>query len=311
LALVGSGLLYGGIGVLWLVVLGQRWLHRRTLVRAERSAPASSRQRIIEPRSDRRARSASVVAMTAVSERGSAQGAAVFEGIAAADRRSRAVRRRRRILLSLLVITAVTTVLGMLAGVPWWVPAAAAGATLCWFVSGVSVARAGRRARRGHRRRMRNRELARGMPDPAGSGPARPPVGVDRPTRSAPSGDTDSSWDSVPAVEVVARWGRENSDTDGLDRRQLTAIVPPGPARVTAVDPASWQPVPVPLPTYVTAPRVPRTVARIDFAIAGSWTSAVAASPGVGRGPRVEVEVEEEDEPTAEVPYELPRAVGD
>jgi hypothetical protein len=38
----------------------------------------------------------------------------------------------------------------------------------------------------------------------------------------------------------------------------------------------TWTPVPVPVPTYVTAARAPRTVRTIDLSNPGSWTSSTA-----------------------------------
>ena len=56
---------------------------------------------------------------------------------------------------------------------------------------------------------------------------------------------------------------------------------PAAPAVAVAADPAfydavaenAWSPVAVPLPTYVLAPRAPRSVRVIDLTKPGSWTS--------------------------------------
>lgn len=45
-------------------------------------------------------------------------------------------------------------------------------------------------------------------------------------------------------------------------------------------DPATWTPVPLPAPTYVTAPRAPRSVRTIDLSNPGSWTAARVALAG-------------------------------
>ena len=44
-------------------------------------------------------------------------------------------------------------------------------------------------------------------------------------------------------------------------------------ADVTPVDPDAWAPVPVPLPTYVTAPKAVQRVRIIDLTTPGAWTS--------------------------------------
>ncbi|MGW4895193.1 hypothetical protein ACWEQL_23410, partial [Kitasatospora sp. NPDC004240] len=40
-----------------------------------------------------------------------------------------------------------------------------------------------------------------------------------------------------------------------------------------AAGPDSWEPVPVPLPTYVTAPVAPRVTRGLDLSAPGTWTA--------------------------------------
>lgn len=360
---VGSGLLYGGIGVLWIVVLSRSWLNRRGLARADREAPASSRQRVLAPRAaapggrvrhgvsgghgrgrgeDRGHRvdgrhgghdhavtrgpggvttaagtgwpastastgsvsstgasgSPSAPAVLAVPGAGTAGGRTVVTvppPRSAVRRPSRGTRRRRRVLAFLLVLAAATAVAAGGHRLPWWCAVAAAVAATAWFVLVTFAARAGRRARRGYRRRSRAGELARGAAVGASAvrtARVRPGAGAVAPSAvdpAASAGTEEPSWASVGEVGVVASWGRAEQVTDGIDRARLAEALVGGPAAVAAgldpaavipaaADPASWQPTPVPLPTYVTAPRAPRTVATIDFGVAGSWTS--ASQPG-------------------------------
>lgn len=121
------------------------------------------------------------------------------------------------------MVAAGLSTLFVLGRVPWWAPVAGAVVAVGWFVSGASAARAARRARRGHRRRVRHRELGRGAVHPGRAAAAA----VGHPDE--PWAEREPSWDSVPQVEVVARWGREQADTDGLDRRALVGMVR-GPA---------------------------------------------------------------------------------
>nr|WNW39542.1 hypothetical protein RKE32_19340 [Streptomyces sp. Li-HN-5-13] len=46
-----------------------------------------------------------------------------------------------------------------------------------------------------------------------------------------------------------------------------------------AAGPDSWEPVPVPLPTYVTAPVAPRTTRGLDLSAPNTWDSGRPATP--------------------------------
>ncbi|GAA1739380.1 divisome protein SepX/GlpR [Aeromicrobium alkaliterrae] len=68
----------------------------------------------------------------------------------------------------------------------------------------------------------------------------------------------------------------EALSVDALDD-QLQIAVP----SVATTGEALWDPLPVTLPTYVTKPRVGRTVRTIDFAQAGTWSSGHVEAEGV------------------------------
>jgi len=75
----------------------------------------------------------------------------------------------------------------------------------------------------------------------------------------------------------------------------------------SVADPAgdTWTPVPLPTPTYVTAPRARRSIRTIDLSNPGSWTASAPSAPepaAVGAGETGELE---------EYPIEHRRAVGD
>ncbi len=62
--------------------------------------------------------------------------------------------------------------------------------------------------------------------------------------------------------------------------RPAPAMAPQQPA--TGLAPAgadTWEPVPVPLPTYVTAPKARRSIRTIDLDTPGAWTSGRLAEP--------------------------------
>jgi hypothetical protein len=69
---------------------------------------------------------------------------------------------------------------------------------------------------------------------------------------------------------------KEPLGVDALDE-QLQIAVP----SVSTTGEALWDPLPVTLPTYVTKPRVGRTVRTIDFAQAGTWSSGHVEAEGV------------------------------
>lgn len=58
-------------------------------------------------------------------------------------------------------------------------------------------------------------------------------------------------------------------DEEDADATQGIPVVAPEPVR----DPDAWDPVDVPLPTYVSKPVAPRTVSTIDLDSTGVWTS--------------------------------------
>jgi len=94
----------------------------------------------------------------------------------------------------------------------------------------------------------------------------------------------------------------------------------PVAARATAdrADPrfagdGTWTPVPVPVPTYVTAPKARRTVRTIDLSNPGSWTSAAVGAPvevavAVGAGADAAPAAPQRDDSDS---FEHRRAVGD
>jgi len=317
---VGSGLLYGGIGVLWVVVLSRSWLNRRSIARAEREAPPSSRQRILDPgpRGARRVagrggsghrlrggdraagrRVAGIVAPGGIVGPGDTGGRHAVVSVQPAVRRpSRATRRRRRILLALLVVASTAAAAAAGHRLPWWSAVGTACLAAGWFVLVTFAARAGRRSRRQSRRRTREGERAGAGRHPGGPLSATSPTASAGPVDSAgpevlvraedgasawPASATGPVWVQLPAVDLLTRDDRATQ----LVLAPTSTIAPTGTVARTgsvAVGPTTapagagqWQPTPVPLPTYVTAPRAPRVVSRIDLGCPGAWTAAAQA----------------------------------
>jgi hypothetical protein len=63
------------------------------------------------------------------------------------------------------------------------------------------------------------------------------------------------------------------AEASGEGPTPLDAPAATGPADVAAEPEHTWTPVPVPSPTYVTAPRARRVVRTIDLSNPGSWTT--------------------------------------
>ncbi len=147
---------------------------------------------------------------------------------------SAATARRRRRVLGTLVVVFVPLVTAYLVGLmPLW-PAAIPSGLFFAYLYEVRV-----RAKKSRVTRMH-------MPvAPSSSGR----IPAQRGTRSKPA-DADLTWNPWPSVEV-------DDPT-------------PGPVADIA---DGWEPRPVPLPTYVTAPKAPPPGRRIDVSAGRPWTA--------------------------------------
>ncbi len=265
---VGSGLVYAAVGLVWLWYIGTRVQHARE---DRRTGPnASSAPGRIVRRAAAEAQDAALVDGSAGGPGPDVVGAPVvdpavaqtraLDPAAAAARRAarRATVRRRRAVLAVLV--SVSIVLGVIAALGL-VPAAAAAPAPLLAVAYVAAVS-----------RQRSRSVSA--------------TGQGAPVSGAGSTADDPSWAGVPYVEVVADWCRtgERSASDASAAAPAVEDAPPAldaddVPRIVAPAPGSWRAVPVPLPTYVTAPRVARTVSTIDLGSTGAWTSGRMAPP--------------------------------
>ncbi len=110
---------------------------------------------------------------------------------------------------------------------------------------------------------------------------------------------------TYPAPHVSVRADIVSESADQFDA-EIT--IPPVEEPVTAAD-GTWEPVPVPLPTYVTAPKARRAIRTIDLATPGAWTSGRLTEPGALS--ERELGLARAATPTAEATVPQPRAVGD
>jgi hypothetical protein len=254
---VGGGVIYAVIVVLWAAVLVPMWLRRHDEVTESRSVDRfQGAMRTLsrrEPGGDRR----EVLVPRRSATRALPDGAADQMSAAA-----QAAVRRRRTVLALAGVTVLLVVLGALKVIPLWA-APLPFVLLLGFLAQASMSTrrararelAARRSRATAQRRARvaaaERAVATGRyPEPAES---------ERPAERAAA--TERPFDQY----VVETWVpvRSAAPTEAVR----------DPAFYDAVAENAWSPVEVPLPTYVLAPKAPRSVRVIDLTKPGSWTS--------------------------------------
>ena len=167
--------------------------------------------------------------------------------------------RRRRILAGLLLITLVVGALTPLTPVPWWAPVLLLVVTVADLVHlRVQVRRSREvdRTRKAVRKSVRSRLMRFDALDRLMT--VRREIAEDRAAEEA-------RW---AATEEALRVEREAEE------------------RRVAEQAAGWQPVPVPLPTYVSKPMAPRRAAAIDLTRPGAWSEAQLPGARVERALR-------------------------
>lgn len=339
-----SGLIYATIAVVWAAVLVPTWLRRhdevvesrsvdrfqgamRTLSR--RSSPGEPREVLVPRRGQTRA---------------FPDGAA--EPMSAA---AQAAARRRRVTITLFATAVMLAALVALHKLPSWAPAVPALILAAFLLRARASARRARgrelterRARAAEARRVRHEQVARtmavtvpatfGASDVAGARQARrTPAFVDpavvgrsteirrTPATPAPLEVPAMAAPRAPAFADPAVVGRTAEIRRGPSVPQARAVM--DSANTGSRDPefydaqaaAAWEPVPVPVPTYVSAPKAPRSVRIVDLTKSGAWTSGRLPDAPLGDDDAVE------GEPSApvagivtgEVLVERRRAVGD
>lgn len=241
---MGSGLIYAALVVMWAAYFIPRWLRRHEELSASRSVERFDRaMRILsrrEPTPDRRY----VVMPPRPEQPVPAQRARARTGL----RTTSPVTVRRRRVLAVLLLTLLTVgVLTPVTALRWWAPAAAGATVLGYLVhcrlqarTRTSVTRTRQAVRtRSRSRLMRFDALERLMT-------VRRELAEERAAEEV-------RWQE--AEEAM----RRESEAEEARRREAEA---------------SWEPVPVPLPTYVTKPPAPRRAPPIDLTNPGAWTEA-------------------------------------
>ncbi|MGV9270738.1 divisome protein SepX/GlpR [Kitasatospora sp. NPDC003701] len=194
--------------------------------------------------------------------------------------RARLLARRRRMVTVLFFAFALGAVVAAVSGLAFlWVPAVPA--TLLTLYIGhlrklerlryevkIDRARAAQAAERLRKREQQRAEARRAEEAPPQAPEAAEPAGRGRPhLRLATDRDRAPASDQVPArpagpgsASALAEATEHEEWVDGMRERG-------------AAGPDSWEPVPVPLPTYVTAPVAPRVTRGLDLSAPGTWTA--------------------------------------
>lgn len=270
-----SGLIYAAIAIMWAAVLIPMWLRNHDSATENRSVerfgqamrvlrrdqPRPSADRDLPVRETARAETARVEAprppRTAPAPRRRAPQPSL------AQRRARTLG-VLALLTGLLVLTAAVT------PVPWWAPLPVF-ALLVAFVVHLRV----QARQRVQRHRVQRGRAARPLDESV--------------TQPAPDAPQVAASGFVPgpsrAVVVETKGSRSTQSADAAATAESTA-----PATQDADD-AEWRPNPLPLPTYVTAPKAVRPIKVIDLTTPGAWSS----------GRLIEDDLAEEDLLAAEV----------
>ncbi|MER7581649.1 hypothetical protein [Kitasatospora sp. NPDC097691] len=195
------------------------------------------------------------------------------------ERRARLLARRRRMVTGLFLCFALGAVVAAVAGLAFlWVPAVPA-VLLTLYIGHLRKLERQRyevkldRVRAAQAaERLRKREQQRVPAPSAAAAPAGVPEGAE-PAQAAPAEeraarrphlrlavDPEEVTVLVPSASAVAEATEHEEWVDGMRERG-------------AAGPDSWEPVPVPLPTYVTAPVAPRVSRGLDLSAPGTWTA--------------------------------------
>ncbi|WP_441250633.1 divisome protein SepX/GlpR [Kitasatospora sp. McL0602] len=193
------------------------------------------------------------------------------------ERRARLLARRRRMVTTLFVAFAIGAVVAAVAGLAFlWVPALPA-ALLTLYIGHLRRLERQRyevkldRTRAAQAaERLRDRERARSTAPTDRQEPARRPAhdAVHATDPGRPHLRLATAPDDQPETAAAALAEATDHEEWVDDLRERHA---PGPD--------SWEPVPVPLPTYVTAPVAPRVTRGLDLNARDTWDSGRTTDP--------------------------------
>ena len=304
-----SGLIYAAIVVLWAVVLVPMWLRRHDEVTESRSVDRF--QGAMRTLSRRGAEGLSSVGdrREVIVPRREATKTVPDGAIEPPSPASLAAARRRLVGLVLIGLTVLVVGLGLMGVLPLWASLVPVLLLVLFVVRARASARAvrdrelaQRRSRAAQSRRLRHEQAARTM--------GRPAAAAEAARQAAAASARRAERAAIEAAEDERR--RDAADRAGAAAYAASALA--DPEFYDAVAERAWEPVPVPLPTYVSAPKAPRSVRIIDLSVPGAWTSArLVDSPLDEHEEHASDDAAAERDPivTGEVLVERRRAVGD
>ncbi|WP_316526627.1 divisome protein SepX/GlpR [Kitasatospora brasiliensis] len=194
------------------------------------------------------------------------------------ERRARLLARRRRMVTALFLSFALGAVVAAVAGLAFlWVPAVPAVLLTLYIghlrklerqryevkLDRVRAAQAAERLRKREQQRAAAAPEAAPAEAPDAAEPAPAPSAGQRAGRRAHlrlAVDPEQDTVLVSSASAVAEATEHEEWVDGMRERG-------------AAGPDSWEPVPVPLPTYVTAPVAPRVPRGLDRPAPGPWAA--------------------------------------
>jgi hypothetical protein len=242
-----SGLIYAAIALMWAAVLIPMWLRNHDSASESRSVERFGQAMRVLRRDQTRTRSADPHRAPAPST--------ATRPPAQRRRQPSLAQRRARTLGVLALLTGALTLLALATPLPWWSPLPAL-ALLVAFVVHLRV----QARQQSARRRARQRERAERHADAVV--PERKTSGfVPGPSR---------------AVVVETKGSERRVDEGGVDERVLDQpmeTAADSSAVTEQTEDGEWRPNPLPLPTYVTAPKAVRPIKVIDLTTPGAWSS--------------------------------------
>jgi hypothetical protein len=330
-----SGLIYAAIAIMWAAVLIPMWLRNHDAATENRSAERFGQAMRVLSRKEGRDQEASDVVERADREERSVAPAAMPSAdptrrramqrqVEAPERRERPserrvtgrqartprrpltlAQRRARSLGVLAGLTVMVLVLSMVTPLPWWAMLPFV-AVLCAFVVHLRI-----QARQKLQRRSSTARTSDAMRQrPAEDGRAGAGTGIDADANAGTEGAVASgSVVQGPSRAVV------------VERKGEASVAGTVADQTVAEDEDAWRPNPLPLPTYVTAPKAVRPIKVIDLTTPGAWSSGRLFDDDVADEDLLAAQVAEDEldalleqevaAPTAESDEEKRRAVGD
>ncbi|MFJ8433638.1 hypothetical protein ACIQ9P_20280 [Kitasatospora sp. NPDC094019] len=209
------------------------------------------------------------------------------------ERRARLMARRRRMVSALFLAFALGAVVAAVAGLAFlWVPAVPAALLTLYighlrrlerqrYAVKLDRTRAAQAAERLRKREQQRAEAGRAAAEPAPAPAAEPEPGAPAPGRGRPHLRLATEADAARAASAGTPAGASARVPAGSSAASASAVAEvteheewvDGMRERGAAGPDSWEPVPVPLPTYVTAPVAPRVNRGLDLTAPGTWTA--------------------------------------